>query len=311
VHLIARGEEGYPERLAQIPRAPHLLYVQGKAFIGDALKIAVVGTRDASEYGLSHTRSITKELAGAGACIVSGLALGIDAAAHRGALMAGGRTIAVLGSALDRFYPPENLGLRDEILASGGSIVSEYPMGMPHTTGSFLQRNRIIAGLCAGTLVTEGPHRSGALRTAYNAADYGREVFALPGSVDAVGSQLPHRLIGEGAHLIACAADILQVLAPQLAGEILAHKREKTRAQEKPAPRADAGAHRAPAAAVPDDLPEESRAVLAALSGGEMEFDALSDAAGIDATSLGALLMELEMDGLIDALPGLRYARRA
>ena len=315
VHLIVLGEEGYPQLLAQIPHPPHLLFVQGNADLTDALKAAVVGTRRASEYGLRHTRRMAAELAGAGVCIVSGIALGIDAAAHEGALDVRGRTIAVLGSALDRFYPPENRGLRDRILDVGGSVISEYPMGTSHTRYSFLERNRIIAGLSMGVLVTDGPQRSGALRTANDAADYGREVFALPGSVDAPGSQLPHKLIAEGAHLVTCGADVLCVLAPQLAQQIRAEKKqEEPKRKTKSAAKKETPREEAPKQAVmpiPEGIGSEERAVLEALAAGEKEFDELSEETAIDAMTLGAVLMGLEMDGLIDALPGLRYARRA
>jgi len=319
VHLIARDEEGYPKRLAQIPYAPHLLFVQGTADIDDALSMAVVGTREASAYGLRHTRRIARELAGSGVCVVSGLALGIDAAAHEGALDADGRTVAVLGGAVDRFYPAANRALRDRILDAGGSVISEYPMGMPPGKYTFLQRNRIIAGLSMGVMVTDGPLRSGALKTATDAADYGREVFALPGDVDAPGSALPHKLIAEGAHLAVSGADILAVIAPQLRREIAALRMEKKAAVQ---PAGERAAKRAPevekaaapeqalSAELPPDLPQEERAVLEALAGGEMEFDALCEASGLDGAALGAVVMGLEMDGWIDVLPGLRYARK-
>lgn len=316
VHLVARGEAGYPERLAQIPYAPHLLFVQGVADLNDALPVAVVGTRGASAYGLRHTRRIAKELAQAGACIVSGLALGIDAAAHEGALNAQGRTVAVLGGALDKFYPSENRALRDRILSGGGSVISEYPMGISPGRYTFLQRNRIIAGMAMGVLVTDGPIRSGALKTATDAADYGRDVFALPGDVDAPGSALPHKLIAEGAQLAVCGADILAVIAPQLELEIStvqmgkkqsgrheaqeAGHETRIQAQEPPQP-----------LPIADDLPQQQRAVLEVLTGEEMEFDVLCEALSMDGSELGVVLMELEMDGLIDALPGLRYARKA
>lgn len=316
VHLVALGEEGYPKRLAQIPQPPHLLYVKGGGGLDEPLPVAIVGTRAASEYGLRHTKAIARDLAQAGACILSGLALGIDAAAHEGALEGGGRTIAVLGGAINCFYPQENAFLRDRMLERGGVIVSEYPMGTSPTRYSFLARNRIIAGLSMGVLVTQGPQRSGASRTAGDAAEYGREVFALPGSVDAPGSALPNRLIAEGAHLVSCAADVLCVLAPQLANQIAARP-----SSGKPAAKAADAPMQKPAqestkpektpAPLPQNMTDEERRVLTALSGGEMDFDALSEAAGVDAMTLGALLMGLEMDGFIDALPGLRYARRA
>ena len=320
VHLIVRGEAGYPERLLQIPHAPHLLFVQGTPDLEDALSVAMVGTREASAYGLRHTKRIAGELAQSGVCIVSGLALGIDAAAHEGALAGGGRTIAVLGGAIDKFYPSANRSLRDRILDGGGSVVSEYPMGMPPGKYTFLQRNRIIAGLSMVVMVTDGPLRSGALKTATDAADYGREVFALPGDVDAPGSALPHKLIAEGAHLAVSGADILAVIAPQLRREIAALRMEKKAAVQ---PAGERAAKRAPevekaaapeqalSAELPPDLPQEERAVLDALAQGEMEFDALCEALGLDGAALGVMLMELEMDGYIDALPGLRYAKKA
>ncbi|MBR5288642.1 MAG: DNA-processing protein DprA [Clostridia bacterium] len=314
VHLVVRGEAGYPGRLAQIPHAPHLLFVQGAAELDDAMAVAIVGTRSASAYGLRHTRRMAQELAQSGVCIVSGLALGIDAAAHEGALLARGRTVAVLGGALDKFYPAENRELRDRILDGGGSVISEYPMGMPPGRYTFLHRNRIIAGMAMGVLVTDGPVRSGALKTATDAGDYGREVFALPGDVDAPNTALAHKLIAEGAHLAVCGADILAVIAPQLQQEIRVLRSGRQReAQSAQSARNEAPAANEPAAQpapIPADLTSEERAVLSALDGGEMEFDALCEALKMDGAQLGAVLMGLEMEGLIDALPGLRYARR-
>jgi len=307
-HLLLRGEEGYPERLCQIPRPPHLLFVMGEKNLEEELPIAIVGTRRAGDYGLRHTHAIAQDLALSGACIISGLALGVDAAAHEGALDAQGRTIAVLGGGLDRFYPAQNEGLRDRILDSGGSVVTEYPMGIPAMGNRFLLRNRIIAGLSLGVLVTQGPHRSGANRTASDAADYGREVFALPGSVEDPLSQLPHKLIAEGAHLAACATDILGVLAPDRALRAAAKTKAPIAHREKPAARRKQEIQAQKPMALPQHLTDEERAVMKALEGGEMEFDALCDATGMDGAALGAVLMGLEMEGLIDALAGLRYA---
>lgn len=157
MHILLRGEKGYPPLLEQIEQPPHLLYVWGSTDLTDLFPVAIVGTRRASAYGVTHTRKMARELARAGVCVVSGLALGVDASAHEGALDAGGRTLAVLGSALDKFYPEENRALMERILASGGSVVSEYPPGTAPTKYSFLQRNRIIAGIALGTLVTEAP----------------------------------------------------------------------------------------------------------------------------------------------------------
>ena len=210
--LVLREDAQYPPLLRQIAHPPHLLYVYGETDLTDRFPVAVVGTRRASAYGLTHTREIAAELAQTGVCVVSGLALGIDAAAHTGALDGGGRTVAVLGGALDKPYPQENEPLMRRILESGGSVVSEYAPGTPPSRYSFLQRNRIIAGMSLGTLVTEGPRRSGALNTATRTLENGREVFALPGNVDSPGAQLPNMLISEGARLVTGAADILSAL---------------------------------------------------------------------------------------------------
>ena len=296
--LVLREDAQYPPLLRQIAHPPHLLYVYGETDLTDRFPVAVVGTRRASAYGLTHTREIAAELAQTGVCVVSGLALGIDAAAHTGALDGGGRTVAVLGSALDKPYPQENDPLMRRILESGGSVVSEYAPGTPPSRYSFLQRNRIIAGMCLGTLVTEGPRRSGALNTATRTLENGREVFALPGNVDSPGAQLPNMLISEGARLVTGAADILSALviepkdAPKAAQAAVAPM--KAPAEKKP--------H------IPGGLDETQRAICAALLAGEADFDALCAVSGLESDELGALLIEMEMDGLVTPLAGTRYA---
>lgn len=296
--LVLREDAQYPPLLRQIAHPPHLLYVYGETDLTDRFPVAVVGTRRASAYGLTHTREIAAELAQTGVCVVSGLALGIDAAAHTGALDGGGRTVAVLGSALDKPYPQENDPLMRRILESGGSVVSEYAPGTPPSRYSFLQRNRIIAGMCLGTLVTEGPRRSGALNTATRTLESGREVFALPGNVDSPGAQLPNMLISEGARLVTGAADILSALviepkdAPKAAQAAVAPM--KAPAEKKP--------H------IPGGLDETQRAICAALLAGEADFDALCAVSGLESDELGALLIEMEMDGLVTPLAGTRYA---
>lgn len=310
VHLIVRGGEGYPERLMQAARPPQLLFCWGKADLCDPFPLAIVGTRGASSYGLRHTRAIARELAGAGMCVISGLAVGIDAAGHMGALDAGGRTVAVLGGALDRFYPAENRALMRQILDMGGSVVTEYPMGVPPSRYSFLERNRIVAGLALGVLVTEGPRRSGALRTAQDALDEGREVFALPGNVDSEGSQLPNRLIAEGAHLVTCAQDILDMLViePQVGMTNAAGIPGSREAPGRSGEKASGDARRKSAPRLPPDLGEQERAVLQALACGDQDFDAICAATAISSGELGTLLMMMELDGYIEALAGCRYA---
>lgn len=296
--LVLREDAQYPPLLRQIAHPPHLLYVYGETDLTDRFPVAVVGTRRASAYGLTHTREIAAELAQTGVCVVSGLALGIDAAAHTGALDGGGRTVAVLGSALDKPYPQENEPLMRRILESGGSVVSEYAPGTPPSRYSFLQRNRIIAGMCLGTLVTEGPRRSGALNTATRTLENGREVFALPGNVDSPGAQLPNMLISEGARLVTSAADILSAL-------VIEPKDAPKAAQAAVAPM-EAPAEKKPH--IPGGLDETQRAICAALLAGEADFDALCAVSGLESDELGALLIEMEMDGLVMPLAGTRYA---
>ena len=296
--LVLREDAQYPPLLRQIAHPPHLLYVYGETDLTDRFPVAVVGTRRASAYGLTHTREIAAELAQTGVCVVSGLALGIDAAAHTGALDGGGRTVAVLGSALDKPYPQENDPLMRRILESGGSVVSEYAPGTPPSRYSFLQRNRIIAGMCLGTLVTEGPRRSGALNTATRTLENGREVFALPGNVDSPGAQLPNMLISEGARLVTGAADILSAL-------VIEPKDAPKAAQAAVAP-IEAPAEKKPH--IPGGLDETQRAICAALLAGEADFDALCAVSGPESDELGALLIEMEMDGLVTPLAGTRYA---
>ena len=296
--LVLREDAQYPPLLRQIAHPPHLLYVYGETDLTDRFPVAVVGTRRASAYGLTHTREIAAELAQTGVCVVSGLALGIDAAAHTGALDGGGRTVAVLGSALDKPYPQENEPLMRRILESGGSVVSEYAPGTPPSRYSFLQRNRIIAGICLGTLVTEGPRRSGALNTATRTLENGREVFALPGNVDSPGAQLPNMLISEGARLVTGAADILSAL-------VIEPKDAPKAAQAAVAPM-EAPAEKKPH--IPGGLDETQRAICAALLAGEADFDALCAVSGLESDELGALLIEMEMDGLVTPLAGTRYA---
>ena len=296
--LVLREDAQYPPLLRQIAHPPHLLYVYGETDLTDRFPVAVVGTRRASAYGLTHTREIAAELAQTGVCVVSGLALGIDAAAHTGALDGGGRTVAVLGSALDKPYPQENEPLMRRILESGGSVVSEYAPGTPPSRYSFLQRNRIIADMCLGTLVTEGPRRSGALNTATRTLENGREVFALPGNVDSPGAQLPNMLISEGARLVTGAADILSAL-------VIEPKDAPKAAQAAVAPM-EAPAEKKPH--IPGGLDETQRAICAALLAGEADFDALCAVSGLESDELGALLIEMEMDGLVTPLAGTRYA---
>ena len=291
VKLIVRGGEGYPERLAHTARPPHLLFCLGCADLTDPFPLAVVGTRRADSYGLRHTRALTAELSRRGMCIVSGLALGVDACAHWGALDGQGRTIAVLGGALDRFYPAENEPLMRRILDAGGSVVSEYAPGTAPTKYSFVQRNRIVAGLSLGVLVTQAPFRSGVQSTVRVALAEGREVFAMPGDIDRLGSQLPNQLIGEGARPVTSAEDITGLL-------VIEPKNRPQPTQRKTQTRTEPPGRK---------LDSREQAVCELLLKGDADFDAISEHTGMASDELGGLLMMLELDGIVAALPGAVY----
>jgi DNA processing protein len=211
--IILEGDTDYPAMLRTIPDPPGLLFRCGDTAPEDQLAVAVVGTRHASRYGLRQAERLAAGLARAGLTIVSGLARGIDAAAHRGALAAGGRTIAVLGSGLLNVYPPEHASLARRI-SQHGAVLSELPPRRQPMSGTFPQRNRLISGLALGVLVVEAAHRSGALISATHAAEQGREVFAVPGPVESRTSRGCHRLIRDGAKLVECVDDVLEELGP-------------------------------------------------------------------------------------------------
>jgi len=215
VAVIARGDPAYPAALEQIPDPPCLLYCRGTLTARDALAIAIVGSRRSTPYGMRIAERLAAALARVGLTVVSGLARGIDAAAHRGALKAGGRTLAVLANGLAQVYPPEHEALAREIAAPGaGAVLSEMPMRQAPLAGLFPQRNRLISGLSLGVVVVEATPRSGSLSTAHHAMEQNREVFAVPGPVDSLPSQGCHRLIRDGAKLVETVDDILEELGP-------------------------------------------------------------------------------------------------
>ncbi|MFK8114469.1 MAG: DNA-processing protein DprA [Rubripirellula sp.] len=213
VEIVCRDEVGYPSMLEDLPDAPPLLYVRGEVLAEDEIAVAIVGTRHPTTYGLKQAERFAYALAKAGVTVVSGLARGIDAAAHEGALDGGGRTIAVLGSGLDQLYPSEHEGLASAV-AADGAVISEYsPFAKPRG-GMFPQRNRLIAGLSLATLVVEAPDRSGALITARLAGEQNREVLAVPGPVTSRASRGCNQLIRDGAKLVQTVDDILEELGP-------------------------------------------------------------------------------------------------
>jgi DNA processing protein len=210
--LITPNDPFYPPLLLEIPHRPSQLFARGVLPIPNRKTIAIVGTRKATTVGIKIAEEISANLVTAGFAIISGLAFGIDAAAHRGAIKAGGKTIAVLGSGIDRIYPVANEKLGLEIIRSGGTIVSEYAEGKPSLPANFLARNRIISGLAEAVVIIEAPERSGALSTAGHAAQQGREVFVVPGPTNHQNYRGSHALIRDGARLVTNAKDILSDL---------------------------------------------------------------------------------------------------
>ena len=287
--ILTLEETGYPAALRQIHDPPLALYIRGSLPI-EEIAVAMVGSRHASHYGLETAQRLAYDLALRGVTIVSGLARGIDGAAHRGALKAGGRTIAVLGSGLSVVYPPEHEELSRQIIERG-ALVSEYPMTMQPLPHNFPRRNRIISGLSLGVVVVEAAARSGALITADCALEQGREVFAVPGPITTPTSQGTHHLLKQGAALVTSAEDILEELgltAPQPA---------------RPS------AARAPAQA-PDDLAAEEQQVFACLSRDEPRYiDTITETSGMEAMTVSSALLQLELRHLIRQLPGKQFLR--
>ena len=279
VRALSPADDAFPDRLREIPDAPELLYIKGKYVSRPT--VAVVGSRRDTRYGREMTKRIVRELAEAGVTIVSGLARGIDTAAHQSAVQAGGVSIGVLGCGLDTMYPKENADLAKTMLDLGGALISEFPVGAQPLPYHFPRRNRLISGLSDGVLLIEATLRSGTQSTVNHALEQGRMVFALPGNVDAPGSELPLRLLKDGAELCTCASDILTHL-----------KVTKPVQEHTPAPQA-----------APLDDP-----VLRALEREDKTFEELLEETGLPAAQLTAKLSLMELDGQIDRLPGRAYA---
>ncbi|HEY4498238.1 MAG TPA: DNA-processing protein DprA [Candidatus Paceibacterota bacterium] len=212
LRAINLGDRGYPALLREIPNPPKTLYYRGKLLETDTPCLALVGTRKASPNGLKIAEGMAAELASAGIVIVSGLAMGIDTAAHRGTLRGGGRTIAVLGNGLNKIYPAQNEKLAEEIIKTGGAIISEYEPSEPSLPNHFIERNRIISGLSVGVIVVEAPIHSGALTTAGFAAEQGRNVWVIPGPINHPNYIGSHALIRDGATLITKSSEVLEDL---------------------------------------------------------------------------------------------------
>lgn len=283
IHLTVPDDEHYPEQLRQIPDPPELLFYRGTLKKEEPHAIAIVGSRRETRYGREQAFQIAKDLAANGVTIISGLARGIDTAAHLGALEAGGRTIAVLGSGIRQIYPKENEALAEKIITQGGAVVSEFPPAADPIAYHFPIRNRLVSGFSHAVLLIEAREKSGTLITIGHALMQGREVFALPGPVDAPGSAVPNRMLREGASLITCANDILEDMGWRSASAIV----ETT----LPLP----------------DLTNDQRRLYDALCVESKDFNELIEFLGFPAQQLNVLITELEMDGLIEALPGRMF----
>ncbi len=306
--VITREAAEYPAPLREVENAPFLLYVWGDLRAEDARAIGMVGSRNVTHYGTDTAKKLSYQFALAGYTVVSGLARGIDTAAHMGALAAKGRTVAVIGSGLGKLYPPENLGLAEKI-AQSGAVVSEYPIERPADRQTFPYRNRIVAGWGKALIVAEAGLNSGALITANQAIEQGRPVYAVPGQIDRPTSAGSNRLIRQGAQLITCADDVLEDLQTLFP----ASRRELPRAVEN----MELGLETAPRERVAPSAPElapklshDETLVATALEAGDLSMDEIVAATRLPSYKVSGTLTLLEMKRVVRALPGQRYARR-
>ncbi len=292
VSLVTSDSPLYPRLLLNIYDFPPILYVRGTLSAHD-ITLAVVGSRMASTYGRFTTQRLCRELALGGVTVVSGMARGIDSAAHTGALAGKGRTIAVLGSGIDVVYPPENANLFEKIVEHG-AVITEFPFSTQPLAANFPARNRIISGLSLGVVVVEAGEKSGSLITARVALEQGREVFAVPGSIDSPGTKGTHRLIREGAKLVENTQDILEEILPQV--------------NIKPAPVGpadEAPVERCPG--ISEALKADEQAILKVLGGKPIHVDTLAADTGYQIQDLLGTLMSLELKGYVEQLPGKKF----
>jgi DNA processing protein len=291
-YFLPVSDERYPARLRQISSPPRGLYVVGDPEVLGTAQLAIVGSRNPTPTGLDNAQAFAETLARSGLTITSGLALGIDAAAHRGALEAGGLSVAVCGTGLDRVYPARHRDLARRI-AEHGALVSEFPPGTPPLPENFPRRNRIISGLSLGVLVVEAARESGSLITAKQATAQGREVFAIPGSIHNPLSRGCHRLIREGAKLVEEANDVLEEIGPLLPVEAVPSRETRT----------DAGA-------IPD-LDGDYRELMNALGHEPARVDHLVERTGLAADAVASMLLILELRGIVQQAPGGSYLRKS
>ncbi|MGB2705606.1 MAG: DNA-processing protein DprA [Candidatus Omnitrophota bacterium] len=285
VRKIKRENKEYPDILRHIYNAPEELFIDGKILASDSDAIAIVGTRRATPYGLEQCEKLSFDLAVRGITVVSGMALGIDSAAHRGAIKAGGRTIAVLGSGHNNIYPAENKKLYREIVKNG-AVISEFPPDTLPFKANFPRRNRIISGISRGVIVVEAPGRSGALITADFALEQGREVFAMPGNISSAKSSGANRLIKEGAKLVENVEDILEEL--NYVNNVKEVKSDVSR--------------------IPS-MSFEEKAIFDILGDRPKPIDEISETVEIPVNKISKTLLKLELKKLIKALPGENFVK--
>ena len=301
VRIITLEDEAYPNLLSRIDDPPPLLYVKGTLLREDTLAVALVGSRNCSLYGQEQASRLSHLLAAAGFCVVSGLARGIDTAAHRGALAAEGRTIAVQGCGLAQVYPPENRDLAQRIVEQG-ALVSEFPLKYEPLATTFPMRNRIISGLSLGTIVVEAQARSGALITARLALEQNREVMAVPGRVDAPGSFGPHQLINDGAKLIAGIEDVLEALG-QIGKTLSEHALTKAEIATQAVEPSLFDTSKIP-------LSPPEGAIIKCLDHEAVHIEEIITRSGLSAAQANAAVTSLQLKGLLKPLPGSCYRKR-
>lgn len=288
VSVLTYRDSEYPRNLLAIYDPPPVLYIRGKLEAGGDLAVAIVGSRMATRHGKNFTEQLARDLAVQGVTVVSGMARGIDSAAHRGALLGRGRTIAVFGCGVDVTYPTESRGLMREIVNSG-AVISEFPMGTKPLSFNFPRRNRIISGLAAGVIVVEATRQSGSLITANYALEQGREVFAVPGNVSFPSSQGTNRLIKEGAKLVERVQDVLEEILPQWKSQNEADRK----GEDRPRPA----------------LSEDERLIYSLLGDEPVHIDRLITQTRWDASRISRVLLDLELAGLISQLAGKQFVR--
>lgn len=284
----------YPSLLRQIEDAPAVIFVKGRIEDEDKFAIAIVGSRKTTSYGRLVAERLSSDLAGAGFTVVSGMARGIDTVAHKGALEAGGRTIAVLGSGIDRAYPPENIGLMEKISGSG-CVVSEFPFGTQPTRENFPRRNRLISGLSLGVVVVEAAAGSGALITANSALEQNREVFAVPANINSPTAAGTNELIRKGAKLVQKSDDIIEELAPVLKGYVGAAKRSASPGGAKKFSGAQAA------------MTDEEKSLCDILTGEPVHIDDLSRRLSLAPARALSLLLNLELKGIVRQAEGKMF----